>query len=171
MTFGHYDGYVVTIRGDDFIAAGSLQGLDPRSHTMDNSWTKSLGRIGPNCSQKSGKFIRRTVEFADGAHWWSQTPSTCGNASMSSAWPEAKAPSTPARKTRRRTLLKRWLECRKWSGRTSRGWQARCSITARTTQGFSSRWAMSDKCNPTVGVVGRLNEGAALLHRHAIALM
>ena len=28
---------------------------------------------------------------------------------MSSAWPEAKAPSTPARKTRRRTLLKRWL--------------------------------------------------------------
>ena len=58
MTFRHYDGYVVTIRGDDFIAAGSLQGLDPRSHTMDNSWTKSLGRIGPNCSQKSGKFIR-----------------------------------------------------------------------------------------------------------------
>ena len=55
MAFMHIDGYVVTIHGDDF------------NHTMDNNRTQSLGRVGPHCSQKRGRFFRRAVVFAAGA--------------------------------------------------------------------------------------------------------
>ena len=62
MTCMHNDGYNITIHGDDFIAAGSRQGLDSLNHTMENNFrTKSMGIIGPNCSQMSGKFLRRTA--------------------------------------------------------------------------------------------------------------
>ena len=57
IKFTHKDEHVVTIHGDDFIAAGSQQG-----------WLGlALGRIGPNCSQRTGKFFRRTVECTSGA--------------------------------------------------------------------------------------------------------
>ena len=98
MTFMHNDGYVVTIHGDDFIAAGSQRGLDSLYHTTENNFRrKTLGRFGPNCSQKSGKFFRRTVECADGAFWWKPDPRLVQECS---ALPEAKRPQRLARKTR-----------------------------------------------------------------------
>ena len=92
----HNDGYVVTIHGDAFIEASRQEGLDSLNHTMENNFrTKLLGRIGPNGSQKSCKFLRRTVEFTGG----DQSPGTCRNASRSSAWPDARRPRRLARKT------------------------------------------------------------------------
>ena len=58
LTFMHNDRCVVTTHGDDFIAAGCQQGLDSLTRTMENNFhTKSLGRIGPSCRQKSGTFF------------------------------------------------------------------------------------------------------------------
>ena len=48
MPFTHNDGYVVTIHGDDFNAAGCQQGLDSLDHAMENNFrTKPVGRMGP----------------------------------------------------------------------------------------------------------------------------
>ena len=76
MTFIDNDGHVVTMHGDDFIAATSQQHLHSLNHTVENNFRTKilLGRMEPNCSQKSDKFLRRTVEFADGAHCWKPDP-------------------------------------------------------------------------------------------------
>ena len=75
MTFVHADQYIVTIHGDDFIAVGTSQGLDSLNNSMENNIrTKALGRIGPDCEQKSGVFLKRVIEFADGAYWWKPDP-------------------------------------------------------------------------------------------------
>ena len=73
MTFMHNVRFVVSMHGKEFIAAGSQQCLDSLNQTMENNFrTKSVRIIGPNCSQMSGKFFRRTVEFAGGACWWAR---------------------------------------------------------------------------------------------------
>ena len=41
MTFMHNDGYVVTIDGDDFIAAGTQQGLE----SLTTPWKTTFARI------------------------------------------------------------------------------------------------------------------------------
>ena len=70
MTFMHSGHHIVGTHGDDFVAAGSQQGLDSLKNFVEKCRTKPLGRTGPNCSKQSGKFLRRTLWFADGAFWW-----------------------------------------------------------------------------------------------------
>ena len=41
---------------------------------MNKFRTTSQGTTGPDFSQKSEKFLRRTVEFADGAYLWKPDP-------------------------------------------------------------------------------------------------
>ena len=55
-------------------------GLDSLSRSMENNLrTEELGIMGPNCCQKPGKFLRRTVESTGGC----QTPGTWKHASRS----------------------------------------------------------------------------------------
>ena len=65
ITFRHNDGCVATVH-DDFIPAGPQHGLDSLKHTMENTFrTKLMGKLGPNCCQKSGSHFRKTVGFVD----------------------------------------------------------------------------------------------------------
>ena len=96
ITFMHNDGYVATVHGDDFIAAGSQQGLDSLKHTMENNFrTKLMGKIGPNCRQKSGSPFRKAAGVVDAAYWWKPGPRS---ASRSFACLEARRPRRLARK-------------------------------------------------------------------------
>ena len=73
MTFKHLDGHIVAIHGDDFIAAGSQQGLSTttwRARSARDRWRK----FDQHFCQTTGAFFRRTVEFADGAFWWKPDP-------------------------------------------------------------------------------------------------
>ena len=108
LTFMHNDGYVVTKHSDDFIVAGYQQGLDSLNHNLDNK----LGTTAGN--NRNNKFLRRTVELADGAFWWNPDPRH--------VWLDARRPRRLVRKT-----VKNLAE-------------AEGSITVWTTQRFSSRW-------------------------------
>ena len=131
MTFMHTDCDVVTIHGDDFIAAGSQQGLDSLNHTMETLRTKPLGRIGTvargAASSSEGQWSSLMVQFA-----WQECIEELGLA-------RGKAPST-----RHDGTVKNLAEAEDSLSEvvrgTSRGWQARCSTTAWMTQRFSSRW-------------------------------
>ena len=55
----HKDEYVVTVHGNGFTAASSQQSLDSLNRTMENKFRRhALGSGGPNCSQRTGKFLR-----------------------------------------------------------------------------------------------------------------
>ena len=83
--------------------------------------------VRSRCEQLDQTVARRVASASEG-RWnslmvltvGSQTPSTCRNASRSLGWRETRHPRRLARKTRRRTSLKRRSVCQKWSRRTSR---------------------------------------------------
>ena len=95
ITFRHNDGYVATVHGDDVIAAGSQQGLNSLTHTMENNVrTKLMEKFGPNCCQKSGSPFRKTVGVVDAAYWWKPGPRFVQECMEELGLPGGKAPST-----------------------------------------------------------------------------
>ena len=112
------------------------------SHTMDNNFhTKSLRIIGPYCSHKSGKFFRRTVEFADGGYWWKPVPMHVQECIEEVGLARGKASTTRTNDTVKNPVKWRTI-CQKWSRTTSRCWPARCSTTALDDPAIQFEMAM-----------------------------
>ena len=65
----HNDGHVMHY--DDFIAASTQQGLG-LLNSLENIPHEERGIMVTSCDQRTGKFSRKKVEFADEAYWWTQ---------------------------------------------------------------------------------------------------